>query len=114
MATYEVKWSRAALDDLERFLVYLLDEVSLQEALGICDRIFQSTLLLEKYPRLYQERSLSTGMVFAESSSWGDMCFTKSMMMIELAGSWSWLGRGRSLETCLNDLDGNEYGNESE
>ena len=40
MATYEVKWSRAALDDLERFLVYLLDEVSLQEALGICDRIF--------------------------------------------------------------------------
>ena len=55
MATYEVKWSRAALDDLERFLVYLLDEVSLQEAQGICDRIFQSTLLLEKYPRLYQE-----------------------------------------------------------
>lgn len=55
MATYEVKWSRAALDDLERFLVYLLDEVSLREAQGICDRIFQSTLLLEKYPRLYQE-----------------------------------------------------------
>ena len=55
MATYEVKWSRAALDDLERFLVYLLDEVSLQEAQGICDRIFQSTLLLEKCPRLYQE-----------------------------------------------------------
>ena len=58
--------------------------------------------------------SLSTGMVFAESSSWGDMCFTKSMMMIELAGSWPWLGRGRSRETCLNDFDGNEYGNESE
>lgn len=113
MATYEVKWSRAALDDLERFLVYLLDEVSLQESQGICDRIFQSTLLLEKYPRLYQEVP-EYGMVFAGSSSWGDMCFTKSMMMIELAGSWPWLGRGRSLETCLNDLDGNEYGNESE